>query len=382
MIRRGGVGRESPAREADRGLPGVAALTRCRPPVRFATRVARFERGRHGTRTGARPKLIVILTPEAEPNEVQRELAGRGLWVRRMEADGRVQFYVEPGSAHVDAEALREIDGVAAVAREPSPHPRVDVQGPAVAVSGVTIRAHGPPVLMAGPCSVESEAQIHEIAARLAGLGVTFLRGGAFKTRTSPYAFQGRGEPALDWLRDAADAHGLNVVTEVLSPAQAPALARRADLIQIGSRNMQNSTLLAAASAEGKPILLKRGMASTIEEWLLAGEYCLVHGAPGVVFCERGIRSFDSSTRNLLDLGAVALLAGVHGLPVVVDPSHATGRRDLLRPLSRAAVAAGAAGVMVETHPDPGRALSDASQALPLDEFAELAADIVPRGGG
>ena len=317
--------------------------------------------------------MIVTLTAEADPAAVQRDLRGRGLWVRRMEADGRVQFYVEPGSSRVSAGAVGGIEGVAAVAEPPSPHPRVDAQATAVAVGDVAIGGGREPVLMAGPCSVESEAQIHDVAERLAGLGVTFLRGGAFKTRTSPYAFRGRGEPALRWLREAADAHGLKVVTEALSPGQVPVLARHADLIQIGSRNMQNSPLLEEASAAGRPILLKRGMAATIDEWLLAGEHCLVSGAPGVVLCERGIRSFDPRTRNLLDLGAVALLGRVHGLPVIVDPSHATGRRDLLLPLSRAAVAAGAAGIMVETHPDPGSALSDASQALPLEAFAELA---------
>jgi 3-deoxy-7-phosphoheptulonate synthase len=286
-----------------------------------------------------------------------------------------VQYYLEPGSSRVDASALMAIDGVAMVARESSPHPLVDDHGPAVDVGGESIGG-GTPVLMAGPCSVESEEQIHVVAAHLAELGVGFLRGGAFKTRTSPYAFQGHGERALRWMREAADSTGMKVVTEILSVDQADRLGRHADLIQIGSRNMQNSVLLAAAAAQGRPILLKRGMASTIEEWLLAGEYCLVSGATGVVFCERGIWSFDASTRNLLDLGAVALLAGVHGLPVIVDPSHATGRRDLLIPLSRAAMAAGAAGVMVETHPDPGSAMSDASQALPLDECAELAAAV------
>ena len=305
---------------------------------------------------------------------------GRGLWVRRLESDGRVQFYVEPGSARVDASALRSIHGVASVAEEQPPHPRVDALGETAEVGDVTIGGDRP-VVMAGPCSVESEEQIHDVAARLSDLGVSFLRGGAFKTRTSPYAFQGHGEPALGWLREAADANGLQVVTEVLSPEQASVLARATDLIQIGSRNMQNSSLLAAAAAEEKPILLKRGMAATIEEWLLAGEYCLIHGAPTVIFCERGIRSFDPSTRNLLDLGAVALLRTVHGLPVIVDPSHATGRRDLLRRLSLAAIAAGAAGVMVETHPDPGSALSDASQALPIDEFEKLASDVLGARG-
>lgn len=321
-----------------------------------------------------------------------------GLWVRRLDGAAGVQFVVEPGSAHVVADALRAVDGVADVAAEPSQHPLLDAQETVVQVNGVPVaatRTSGTairtpeadtgvagavpaPVLMAGPCSVESEAQIHEIAGRVAAAGGAFLRGGAFKTRTSPYSFQGNGEPALRWLREAADANGLRVVTEALSPEQAPLVARYADLIQVGSRNMQNSPLLSAAAAQDRPILLKRGMAATIDEWLLAGEYCLLHGAPAVIFCERGIRSFDASTRNLLDLAAVALLATVHGLPVIVDPSHATGRRDLLRPLTRAAVAAGAAGVMLETHPDPGSAMSDASQALPLDQLADLARELRP----
>ncbi len=304
---------------------------------------------------------------------VQRELARRGLWFRRLDAEDHVQFYVEPGSTPVDPAALQAIAGVASVAREASRHPRIDAQPAAIDVAGVPVGGEAAPVLMAGPCSVESEEQIHGIAARLAEHGVAVLRGGAFKTRTSPYSFQGHGEPALRWLREAADGAGLRVVTELLSPDRAPVVARHADLIQIGSRNMQSSTLLAAAAAEEKPILLKRGMASTLDEWLLAGEYCLLNGAPSVLFCERGIRGFDASTRNVLDLGAVAILARVHGLPVIADPSHATGRRDLLRPLSEAALAAGAAGIMVETHPDPGLALSDAPQALPLDDFADLA---------
>ncbi len=316
--------------------------------------------------------MIVTLKPGADPDEVQRQLVGRGLWVRRLGTGEAVQFFVEPSSAHVDAEAVSAIDGVAGVAAEPSPHPLMDALPDFLDIDGVRLGGNAAPIVMAGPCGVESEEGIHEIARFVGELDVEFLRGGAFKTRSSPYAFQGRGEPALRWLREAADANGLKVVTEILSPDQAPMLGQHADMIQIGSRNMQNSALLQAASSQGHPILLKRGMASTIQEWLLAGEYCLLHGAPGVVFCERGIRSFDSSTRNLLDLGAVALLSRVHGLPVVVDPSHATGRRDLIRPLSLAALAAGAAGLMIETHPEPGASLSDASQALPFDDFRDL----------
>ena len=321
--------------------------------------------------------MIVTVKPEADPDAVQRALAGRGLWYRRLQGGDRVQFYLESNSAKTSVEALREIEGVEWVAEERPQHPRVDEQGPVVRIGEVAVGGSSAPVLMAGPCSVESEEQIHAVASHLSGLGVEFLRGGAFKFRTSPYAFRGHGREALVWLREAADAAGMKVVTEALGEDQVELIAEHADLIQIGSRNMQNPALLAAAAARGRPMLLKRGMASTVEEWLLAGESCLLHGAPAVIFCERGIRSYDASTRNLLDLGAVALLAHVHGVPVIVDPSHATGRRDLLRPLSRAAIAAGAAGVMVETHPEPGSALSDASQALPLSEFA---AQVIARG--
>jgi 3-deoxy-7-phosphoheptulonate synthase len=330
-------------------------------------------------------RLIVTLEPGADADAVQRQLAGRGLWVRRLQSDRGIQFFVEPGSAHIDPASLSAIAGVAAVAAEPSPHPLVDRHPAAVTAGGVVIGGDAVPVLMAGPCGVESEAQIHGIASRLGPMGVEFLRGGAFKTRTSPYAFQGHGAPALRWLREAADAAGLRVVTEVLAADDAPIVADHADMIQIGSRNMQNSVLLRAASAQDRPILLKRGMSSTIDEWLLAGEYCLAHGAPGVVFCERGIRSFDPRTRNLLDLGAVSMLARVYGVPVVVDPSHATGRRDLIAPLSQAALAAGAGGLLIETHTVPGDSLSDASQALPLDEFEALVTALRPqhafRGG-
>jgi 3-deoxy-7-phosphoheptulonate synthase len=210
------------------------------------------------------------------------------------------------------------------------------------------------------------------MAQALAPLGVTFLRGGAYKPRSSPYAFQGHGEAALGWMRRAADAAGMRVVTEVLSEADAPVVAEVADLMQVGSRNMQNYALLKAVGKCQKPVLLKRGMAATIEEWLLSGEYLLANGAPGVVFCERGIRGFDASTRNLLDVSAVALLAHVHRLPVIVDPSHATGRRDLVLPLGRAALAAGAAGLLIEAHEDPARALSDGPQAIPMGELGGL----------
>ncbi len=318
--------------------------------------------------------MIVTLSTGAEVDAVRRELARLGLWVASVERSGRgdVHLVVAKSSAAVDRSIVEGLRGVASVSA-PSPiHPLVDAQGPTVDVAGVLVGA-GQTALIAGPCSVESEEQIARIAAAIAPFGVRFLRGGAFKPRTSPYAFQGHGRDALAWLRRAAESHDMRVVTEVLSEADVGAVTEHADLLQVGSRNMHNYALLKAVGRATKPVLLKRSMAATVEEWLLAGEYLLSHGAKGVLFCERGIRTFDDSTRNLIDLGAVALLTHVHRLPVVVDPSHATGRRDLIGPLAKAAVAAGAAAVMIEVHDDPGCAQSDGPQALLPAELGPIA---------
>jgi 3-deoxy-7-phosphoheptulonate synthase len=321
--------------------------------------------------------MIVTLTEGFESGLVRDALAGLGLWTSPFEGRrGSVQLYVHSHSGEVDRDAVLRVPGVADVSEPASRHPRVDGQSGSIRVDDVEIGGDAPPVLMAGPCSVESERGIHEAAERLAGLGVSFLRGGAYKPRTSPYDFQGVGTVALGWLRDAADATGLLVVTEALSERSVDSVAEVADLIQIGSRNMHNGSLLDAAGRSGRPVLVKRGMAATVEEWLSAAEYCLAGGAPSVVFCERGIRSFDDRTRNLLDLGSVALLRHVYDLPVIVDPSHGLGRRDLIPHLSRAAIAAGAAGLLVEVHPQPARALSDGPQALTMDEIESLAAEL------
>ncbi len=318
--------------------------------------------------------MIVSLREDADQQAVRRELTALGLWIAAVErglGSGGIQFVVAPHSTGVDPDLVAKIRGVGSVSVPVPEHPMIDKQGPQVEVAGHVIGGSRP-TFMCGPCSVESREQIDAIAARLAPLGVSFLRGGAFKPRSSPYHFQGHGDPALGWMREAATRHGLRVVTEVLSEQDVAAVSELADLLQIGSRNMQNFALLKKVGRHGKPVLLKRAMSATIDEWLLAAEYLLHHGASGVVLCERGIRGFDSSTRNLVDLTAVALLANVHRLPVIVDPSHGTGRRDLILPLSRAALAAGAAGVMIETHDDPGRALSDGPQALRADELHDV----------
>ena len=226
-------------------------------------------------------------------------------------------------------------------------------------------------VVMAGPCAVESAAQVQEAAQAVAEAGCAVLRGGAFKPRTSPYAFQGLGAEGARLLFDSAQRNGLVAVTEVMEPAQLPALERAA-LLQVGARNMQNFTLLQALSRLRRPVLLKRGPAATIDEWLLAAEYLLAGGNDQVVLCERGIRTFETATRNTLDLSAVALAKRSTHLPVVVDPSHAAGRPDLVLPLSLAAAAAGADGLLVEVHARPEEALSDGAQALRPRELRDL----------
>jgi 3-deoxy-7-phosphoheptulonate synthase len=226
--------------------------------------------------------------------------------------------------------------------------------------------------ICAGPCSVESREQIEATAQAVALRGANVLRGGAFKPRTSPYAFQGLGADGLKMLRDAADRFGLSVVTEVLDPRDVGMVAQHADMLQIGTRNMQNFTLLREVGDAGKPVLLKRGLSATIEEWLLAAEYLLVAGNADVVLCERGIRSFDSATRNLLDLAAIPLVHALSHLPVIVDPSHGTGLAKLVAPMAVAGVAGGADGLLIEVHPDPPAAASDGPQSLTFEQFESL----------
>lgn len=231
-------------------------------------------------------------------------------------------------------------------------------------------------VVIAGPCSVESRAQILEVAEFVKEQGGNFLRGGAFKPRTSPYSFQGLGIEALEYLAEARSRTGLAVVTEVLSPQEVAIVEQYADILQIGARNMQNFSLLTAVSTSQKPVLLKRGMMSTVEELLLAAEYILKGGNNQVILCERGIRTFETATRNTLDISAVPLIQNLSHLPVIVDPSHATGRRDLVAPLARASLAVGADGVMVEIHKEPEKAKSDGPQSLTFEMFSAMMRDL------
>ena len=231
-------------------------------------------------------------------------------------------------------------------------------------------------VLMAGPCSVENERDILDIAHRVKDIGATVLRGGAFKPRSSPYSFQGLGLQGLEFLARAREETGLAVVTEALDPDGVDLVVKYADIVQIGARNMQNYALLRRAGKAGKPVLLKRGMSATIDELLLAAEYILAEGNPDVILCERGIRSFDTHTRNLFDLAAIPVVKSLSHLPIIADPSHGTGIRSKVTPMGRAAVAAGADGLIVEVHSDPPKAMSDGAQSLYPDQFAKLVDEV------
>jgi 3-deoxy-7-phosphoheptulonate synthase len=251
------------------------------------------------------------------------------------------------------------------------------------AASGVgAVRREGPVTLIIGPCSIESRDQIMEVAAACAEVGVRVLRGGAYKPRTSPYSFQGLEEEGLKLLREAGERYGLLTCTEVTDSAHAEVVDEYADILQVGTRNMANFSLLkklgAVSAASGKPVLFKRGMAATIEEWLAASEYITSAGNPNVILCERGIRTFETSTRFTLDITAVPVVHKLSNLPIVVDASHPAGQRDLVPAVCRAAVAVGADGVMVEVHPDPRKALSDGPQQLDIAGLRELVAELAP----
>ena len=322
--------------------------------------------------------MVVVLEPRAsEPQTeaVVERLHAYGFGVHRSAGVEQTVLGAVGEQPDFDVRHIKVLDGVKEVFRITSPykfasrtwHPEdtvVDVDG--VPVGGDEV------IVMAGPCSVESEGQIETSAAAVAAAGARILRGGAYKPRSSPYAFQGLGEDGLRMMREAADRHGLKVVTEVMTAEQIAPVSRYAHVFQIGARNMQNFPLLREVGRAGLPVLLKRGLAATIEEWLMSAEYVLAEGNPNVILCERGIRTFETATRNTLDLSAVPVAQRASHLPVVVDPSHGTGLRHLVAPLAAAGVAVGADGLMVETHPNPPEALSDGPQSLTLDGFAAM----------
>ena len=326
--------------------------------------------------------MIIVMSHQATESQVSavvervREI---GLRPEISRGEDRAVIGVIGGNAYAYREAFSHLPAIQEILQITKPfklasrefQPRDTV----VDVSGVPIGGDSV-VVMAGPCSVEGEEMLLKTAVFVASQGARILRGGAFKPRTSPYSFQGLGESGLRMLARAREVTGLRVVSEVVTPADVELLVRYADMLQVGTRNMQNYALLQEVGRAGKPVLLKRGMSSTVEEWLLAAEYILSQGNRDVVLCERGIRTFETSTRFTLDLNSVPLVRELSHLPVVVDPSQGTGRWSLVRPMSLAAVAAGAHGLIVEVHPRPDTALSDGSQSLDFDGFGQLMGDL------
>jgi len=322
--------------------------------------------------------MIVIMNHRATPEQIQtviNHVESLGYRVHRSDGTERTILGIIGDERPLDTENLEAFEGVERVVRVLHPfklasrefHPENSV----VRVNGIEIGGDQL-VLMAGPCSVESREQLFETAAAVKEAGAHILRGGAFKPRTSPYAFQGLGLKGLELLREAREKFHLPIVTEVLAPQDVSLVAQYADILQIGARNMQNFALLRAVGEVQKPVLLKRGMMATIEEWLMAAEYILAQGNSRVILCERGIRTFETATRNTFDINAIPLVKQLSHLPVIADPSHGTGRWDLVIPVSRAAIAAGADGLIIEVHPHPEQALSDGAQSLRPDRFASL----------
>jgi 3-deoxy-7-phosphoheptulonate synthase len=324
--------------------------------------------------------LVVLMSPSADERQVGAVVEmgnshGCQAHVARLSKTTRVGILGD-GLPPPLPSLFERLPGVAAVERISLPHPLASRQfhpeDRVVELPNGVVIGRSRPVVMAGPCAVESEAHLRAAAQAVHDAGGRVLRGGAFKPRTSPYAFQGLGERGLELLRQAADRHGMAVVTEVLSPEDVPLVAAHAEMLQIGARNMQNYPLLRAVGRAKHPVLLKRGMGSTLAELLLAAEYILAEGNQEIVLCERGIRTFENSTRSTLDISAVPVLQSMTSLPVIVDPSHATGRADWVAPVALAAVAAGAHGLIIEMHPNPGDALCDGKQSITPSAFAEL----------
>jgi 3-deoxy-7-phosphoheptulonate synthase len=322
--------------------------------------------------------MIIVMSHQASQvqlDAVVNRVQEIGLRPEVSVGEDRAIIGVIGGNAYAYREAFSHLPGIHEIVQITKPfklasrefQPRDTV----VDVGGVLIGGEEP-IVMAGPCSVENEAMLLETARFVASNGARVLRGGAFKPRTSPYSFQGLGEEGLRMLAAARDETGLRVVSEVVTPLDVEMVARHVDMLQVGTRNMQNYALLQEVGRSGKPVLLKRGMSSTVEEWLLAAEYVLSRGNRDVVLCERGIRTFETSTRFTLDLNSVPLVRELSHLPVVVDPSQGTGRWSLVRPMSLAAVAAGAQGLIIEVHPRPNEALSDGAQSLDFESFGRL----------
>jgi len=326
--------------------------------------------------------MVVVMQERASDAQIQSVIAKlieMGFDVHRSTGALRTVLGAVGGSRQFDTALLEVLDGVQEVHRITEPYKlasRTFKPDNTVITIG-DVRIGGDEVIvMAGPCSAESEEQVETAAAAVRRAGAKVLRGGAFKPRSSPYSFQGLGEEGLRLLRSSADRHNLKLITEVMDISQIEVIDRYADILQVGARNMQNFTLLRELGHSRKPVMLKRGISATIEEWLLSAEYILAGGNTNVMLCERGIRTFEGYTRNTLDISAVPVVQKLSHLPVIVDPSHGTGKRDKVAPMARAAVAAGADGLIIEVHCDPDHALSDGAQSMFPSQFDRLMAEL------
>ncbi|MBD2252501.1 3-deoxy-7-phosphoheptulonate synthase [Nostoc parmelioides] len=338
--------------------------------------------------------MIVVMkvgSPEVEINRINDELTGWGLTPEKIIGKHKVVIGLVGETADLDPLQIQEVSPwIEQVLRVELPYKRASRQyrhGEASEVvvntpdGSVVFGENQALVVVAGPCSVENEEMIIETAQRVKAAGAKFLRGGAYKPRTSPYAFQGHGESALELLAKARDVSGLGIITEVMDASELDIIAEVADVIQVGARNMQNFSLLKKVGAQPKPVLLKRGMAATIEDWLMAAEYVLAAGNPNVILCERGIRTFDRQyTRNTLDLSVVPVLRKLTHLPIMIDPSHGTGWAEYVPSMAMAAIAAGTDSLMIEVHPNPKKALSDGPQSLTPEHFDRLMQELAVIG--
>ena len=326
--------------------------------------------------------MVVVMQERASEDQIEKvvaHLVALGMDVHRSTGVSRTVLGAVGDDRRLDPRLIEMLEGVSEVLRVTEPYKLASrafrPEGTVVTLGDVRIGGDEV-IVMAGPCSAETEEQVNATAAAVKKAGAKVLRGGAFKPRSSPYSFQGLGEEGLRMLRAAANQHDLQLVSEVMDISQIEVIDKYCDMFQVGARNMQNFTLLRELGRARKPVLLKRGIAATIEEWLLSAEYILAGGNTQVVLCERGIRTFESYTRNTLDISAIPVVKKLSHLPIIADPSHGTGRRDKVAPMARAAVAAGADGVIIEVHCDPDHALSDGAQSMFPQQFDRLMAEL------
>lgn len=330
--------------------------------------------------------MIIILKPDPDKEQMENLifwLESNGVIVQIHNGSSSIIIGIVGDTSKLDIEAIEALDIVESVKRIQEPYKNANRKfhpEDTVVDLGTTRIGGGGLTLMAGPCSVESEEQVISIARAVKASGATLLRGGAFKPRTSPYAFQGLGEEGLTLLKAARSDTGLPIISEIMDISQLP-LFEEIDVIQVGARNMQNFDLLKALGHQDRPVMIKRGMSATYEEWLMSAEYVMAGGNQNVILCERGIRTFENYTRNTLDIASVPILRRLTHLPIIVDPSHATGKSWLVEPLSKASVAAGADGLLIEVHNDPEHALCDGTQSIKPEVFDQLARHLLSLQG-